>query len=231
MAIETAQITQVSDLVSSLAREDVSGLSHDELLDVHAAVARLGRLTGTLQARLDGEIGQRSKASMAGGGLARGVGFGDAGKLISRVTGGSQAGARRSMEAGDALLPVAPRDPRTGVVAADAGSPVGPGSPGQPAATKYPAVAAAALAGDLSVDAVGIISSGLNTVADRAPSDQVHALERALVAQAKTLTAQEVRRMVARAIARFDEQGVRERERRNRDARYLTWSEDHTGMV
>ncbi|PKQ26627.1 MAG: hypothetical protein CVT64_02670, partial [Actinobacteria bacterium HGW-Actinobacteria-4] len=226
MAIDTAQVARVSSLVSDLAAADVSGLSHDELLDAHAEVARLGRLTDTLLARFSAEIKQRSRPTMAGGGLARGAGFGDAETLISKVTGGSGAGSRRSIEAGDALGPVGPRDPRTGrVAAADAGVAAPAPSP------KYPAIAAAALAGDLSVDAAGLIASGLNTVADRAPSDQVHALERALVAQAKTLTAQEVRRMVARAIARFDEQGVRERERRNRDARYLTWSEDHTGMV
>ena len=60
MAIDTAEIERVSSLVSDLARRDVSDLSHDDLMQAHEAVARLGRLTGTLQARFAGEIARRS---------------------------------------------------------------------------------------------------------------------------------------------------------------------------
>lgn len=230
MAIDATEIAQVTALVSDLASRDVSGLSRDELLEAHDAVAKLGRLTGTLQARFAGEIARRSTPDSPGGGLARTAGYGDAGKMISRVTGGSLGDARRSMEAGEALAPVMPVAGGAGVDG-DGGADGATDGERVAAAPRYPVVAQAALAGDLSVEAVGLISSGLNSVADRVTADHLRALECALVEKAKTQTAHEVRRMVARAIARADVKGHEERERRNYDARYLTWTEDHTGMV
>ena len=231
MAIDTAEIARVTSLVGALVREDVSGLSDEELVASHEAVARLSRLAGTLQARFDGEIAQRSKATMSGGGLARQAGHGDPGKLVAKVTGGSPGGARRSIEAGEALVPDVPRDPRTGrVKSADAGLGDDAGTPLAPP-PKYPVLAEAAVAGELAVDAVGLIRAGLNTVEERVPGETLRELERTLVEKAKSLTAAEVRRMVSRAVARVDQAGLEERERRNHAERYLTWKEDHTGMV
>jgi len=101
----------VSALVGDLARRDVSGLSQGDLMEAHDAVARLGRLAGTLQARFAGEIARRSTPDQFGGGLARQQGFGNAGLMVSRVTGGSQASAMRSIEAGLALMPEAAAPP------------------------------------------------------------------------------------------------------------------------
>ncbi len=138
----------------------------------------------------------------------------------------------RSIEAGLALTPtvvlpaVGPDgSDHTDPSPADASQPAGPVVP------LYPAIAEAALAGDLSVDAAGLITVGLETIADRVPSDRLHALERRLVDKAVHLAAHEVRRMVATAVARADLRGHEERERRQHADRYLAWKEDHTGMV
>jgi len=224
MAIEAAEIARVSSLVSDLARRDVSGLSQDELLAAHEAVARLGRLTDTLRARFSGEIARRSTPNMPGGGLARQQGFGNAGKMISRITGGSQAGALRSIEAGLALAPM----PDAG---AGDDSELDAGGAPLASAPRYPAVAEAALAGDLSVDAAALITAGLESLTDRVPGERLHDLERRLVEKAMHLAAHEVRRLVANAVARADIAGHEERERRQHAERYLTWQEDHTGMV
>ena len=212
---EAALVARAADAVARLAAADVSGLSQRELMDAHAEVARLGRLTDTLLARFAAEVARRSVSDQPGGGLARQQGFGDAGAMIARVTGGSKAGARRAIEAGLALRP------------ADAGA--RPGT--EPAAPRYPAVAAAALAGELSVDAAAMITAGLESVADHLPSAALHELERRLVAKAQGLAAHDVRRLVAAAVARADVRGHEDRERRQYEERYLTWSEDHTGMV
>ncbi len=217
MAIETSDIERVSSLVGDLARRDVSDLSRDDLLAANDAVARLGRLAGTLQARFAGEIARRSTPDQFGGGLARQQGFGNAGSMVSRVTGGTKASAMRSIEAGLALIPE-----------------VGSGASSQPSAAptpRYPAVAEASLDGELSVDAAGLITSGLETIADRVSGDQLHALERRLVDKAVNLAAHEVRRLVATAVARADLRGHEERERRQLADRYLARKEDHTGMV
>ncbi len=223
MAIETAEIERASSLVSDLAGRDVSDLSPGDLLTAHDAVARLGRLTGALQARFAGEIARRSTPDLPGGGLARQHGFGSAGAMVASVTGGSTAGAWRSIEAGRALMPdvALPVELEEGqlVESPTASTP------------RYPAVASAALAGKLSVDAAGLITAGLETIADTIRSEALHLLERRLVDKAMNLAAHEVRRLVANAVARADVRGLEARESAQYEQRYVNWSEDHTGMV
>ena len=226
-----AQIAHATSSVGELARLDVSGLSHDDFLETYDAVARLGRLADTLRARFAGDLARRSAPDLPGGGLARRQGFGNAGTMVASVTGGSRAGAWRAIDAGRALIPDG-----SAMVPADAIVPVsdlaGDSAPtAAPPQPRYPAVASAALAGDLSVDAAGLITAGLETLTDRVPSDQLHALELRLVAKSVNLAVHEVRRLVASAVARADVAGHTQREARQYEERYLTWSEDHTGMV
>lgn len=195
--IETTEIERVSDAVRELARRDVSGASKGELLEAHEAVARLERVVGALASRFAGEIARRSGPDAPGGDLARGEGFGNAGKMISKVRGGTVPGARRSIDAGGAFVP---KPPAMGE-GADALDLSGAAAPPAP---KYPVVAEASLAGDLSVDAAGLIVSGLNSVEDKVAAADLQETERRLVAKAKTLAAHEVRKMVARAVARAD---------------------------
>ncbi len=221
MAIETAEIERASLLVRDLAGCDVSDLSPRDFLEAHDAVARLGRLTGALQARFAGETARRSSPDLPGGGLARQQGFGSAGAMVASVTGVSQAGAWRSIEAGRALLPdVMPSLPVDSL-----------SEPLVASAPRYPAVARAVLAGELSVDSAGLITAGLETLTDRVPSAQLHALEERLVRKAMGLGANQVRGLVASAVARADVAGLIERENRHYEQRYVTWNEDHTGMV
>lgn len=217
MTIKAAEIRRASELVRDLASRDVSGLSHGELLEVFDAVAGLGRLTDALRARFSGEVARRSAPDLPGGGLARTQGFGNAAEMVAGVTGGSRAGAWRSIEAGLALAPSP---------LADADAPQG-----YAGAPRYPAVASATLAGELSVDSAALIVAGLETLTDRAPADQLRALETRLVAKAAHLAAREVGRMVAAAVAQADVSGLQERERRQYEQRYVSWSEDLTGMV
>ena len=85
--------------------------------------------------------------------------------------------------------------------------------------------------GDLSVDAAGLITAGLETLTDRVPRDQVTRARAAPREQGGQLAVHEVRRIVATAVARADLLGHEERERRQHSERYLAWKEDHTGMV
>ena len=92
-------------------------------------------------------------------------------------------------------------------------------------------MAEAALAGELSVDAAALITSGLETLTDRVPSERLHELEKRLVGKAVHLAAHEVRRLVATAVAHADVAGHEEREKRQHAERFLAWKEDHQGMV
>ena len=234
MAVDVAEISRVSALVGDLARRDVSGLSHTDLLEAHDAVARLGRLADTLQARFAGEIARRSTPDLPGGGLARRQGFGNAGAMVARATGGSQAGAMRAIEAGLAFVPdvaLAALPDGSHPIPEATSSDDGVSQLSCPQAPRYPAIAEAALAGDLSIDAAGLITAGLEMIADHVPSEQLHELERRLVGKAEHLGAHEVRRLVSTAVARADLRGHEERERRQHADRFIAWKEDHTGMV
>lgn len=136
--------------------------------------------------------------------------------MVARVTGGSKADAQRAIHAGLALH---------SDHAVDAGAGAASRAP------RYPAVAAAALAGDLSVGSAAMITTGLESATDRLPSAALHELERRLVEKAIGLAAHDVRRLVANAVARADRRGHQDRERQQYAERYLAWSEDHTGMV
>ncbi|MCB2412153.1 HNH endonuclease [Demequina sp. TTPB684] len=221
----TAQIENVGALTGELVRRDIGGLSHEGLLAEYDAVSKLGRLADALEARYAGEIARRSAPDLPGGGLARRQGFGNAGDMVAAVTGSTQAGAWRSIEVGQALMPE-PALPQDHLEQADDGDRLQ-----HPPAPRYPAIAEASVSGSLSRDAAAIITSGLASIADRVPSEQLHVLEKQLVAKAVDLRVKDVRRLVGHAVARADLPGHIGREKRNYDERYLTWTEDHTGMV
>ncbi len=148
--------------------------------------------------------------------------------MVARITGGTQANAMRSIEAGLALLSEPVLTGTEGPFPATVTTTLGAGVPRAP---RYPAVAEATLAGELSVDAAGLITSGLETVVDALSSDELHLLERRLVDKAMHLSVHEVRRLVTSAVARADLPGHEARERRQRSERFIAWNEDHTGMV
>ena len=241
--IDPMRIARVTALVGELARWDVCGMSQNEFLEAHDAVARLGRMADVLRARFAGDLARRSAPDLPGGGLARRQGFGNARDMVARITGASQANAMRSIEAGLALTPVpatplsepfsagalATDDPRTLALADGDGAL--PPAPVVSAGPRYPAIAEATLAGELSVDAAGLIASGLETLTEALTNDELHLLERRLVNKAAHLAAHEVRRVVAHAVARADLRGHEAREWRQYSERYIAWNEDHTGMV
>ncbi|WP_291379113.1 DUF222 domain-containing protein, partial [Demequina sp.] len=229
--LDRAQVQRVSSLVRDLARCDVAALAEGDFLGVLDDVATLGRLTDALRARVAGDAARRSTPDQVGGGLARRQGFGNAASMVASVTGGSQAGAWRAIEAGRAFIaePALPSESES--TQSDPAQPDQAQLDQASPAPRYPAITAASMAGNLSTDAAGIITVGLERLTDGVPSDQVHALEQRLVAKAVRLTVKEVRRLVAREVAKADLAGHMESEKRQHAERYLSWSEDHTGMV
>jgi hypothetical protein len=216
--IERAHVQRVSALLRDLVACDVSALVEEDFLGVFDEVATMWRLADAVKARVAGDAARRSHPDQVGGGLARRQGFGSAGAMVASVTGGSEAGAWRSIEVGQALAQEAALSPDV-----DQHS-VAP-------APRYPAIAAAVHAAILSVDAASMITAGLESLADRLPSEQLHVLEQRLVDKAVHMAVKDVRRLVSRAVAGVDLAGHTEREKRHHEDRYLSWTEDHTGMV
>ncbi|WP_159449583.1 HNH endonuclease signature motif containing protein [Demequina sp. NBRC 110057] len=225
---------RIGSLMGELMSVDVAALGRDELWDQLEAAARLEKIAGTLAARYAAEVKRRSAPEEPGGGFARREGHGNAGNLISSLTGGSVQRAKRSMEAGDAFTPV-PVD----VTSQPGGEPgplpsgaVPPGSDRPPVMRpKYPCVARAQADGDLSVDVAGIIVEGLNLVAGRVDDSYLHDVERKLVDKAHGLSVHRMQRVVANVISKLDHERLVERERRHHDERYVWWKEKLGGVV
>lgn len=228
MAIDIAEITRLATRVSELASQELGAVSKDDVIEGQAAAAKLRRVSDALLARFVGEVDRLSQPDQPGGGLARKEGHKNTPGFVSRVTGGSDADARRLIDAGRAFAPSGEVEPGTLVDAAGGDADVAPAAPPPP---QYPAVAAAQVEGELSVETASIIVSGLQMLGDHVAQAEVRALEQRLVEKAKRLTATEVRTLVKRAIARADERSLKERERRIHEERYLSWKEDHNGVV
>ncbi|WP_062076389.1 HNH endonuclease signature motif containing protein [Demequina globuliformis] len=222
MAIDAAEIERVTDVMRSLAARDVADLDRAQLKAVMAAAATLERVVGAFGSRLAGEVKRLSDPSLPGGGFARREGFGDPGGLIAKVRGGTESGAKRAIDAGDAFTPRTV--PTPGAREGDGGAPA-------TVVQKYPVVARACVEGSLSVDAAGLIVRGRNDVSEKVSPAVLVDMERRLVDRARDRSARDVQRMVARAVARVDRAELHERQRRHHAERYFTWKEDHTGMV
>lgn len=218
MAVEVSDLERASAWVRSRAAEDIAALGRDELIELSQAVARLERVVGAWGARLASEIDRLSAPETPGGGLARQAGYGNPQKMLSTMRGTSQGAAKRSISAGRAHQPRVPSEGRAGASSV-------------PPKPKHPHVAGASLAGDLSVEAAGLIVEGLEKISSRIEATHVDAIEERLVKGAAGRSAHDVQRMVARAVARVDRDEHLARERKNYDERYLWWKTGHDGVV
>jgi hypothetical protein len=243
MAFQSGEIERVHAVLRDLASRDVTALSEDEFLDAHAAVAQVVRVAQAWGARFAGETARRSRPELPGGGLSREQGHGNASSMVGNLTGASAAGARSSVEAGDAFTPVDDDGDAGAGAGADAGDGGAGGGPSGGASggasgpapgarrVKYPHCAAALSLGEISVDVAGVIVSALNRLAQVMDPAPLGLLEARLVDKAMGRSVADVRRLVKAVIAKVDAKNVQERQRRHHEERYLSWKEDHEGIV
>lgn len=219
------QVRDVAVRVRSLAASDVSELTQADFLELLDAAGELDRLNGAFMAKLAGDTARRSTPELPGGGMARKQGHGNPGRMIQDFTGGSAAGSRNRIEAGEAfnLVP----DERS----KEEHSNDGAAAPAPAKRHKWPHVAAASLAGELSSDAAAIIVGGLKQLEQRVSRAVLDECEARLVKKARTQKVHEVRRTVTATVAKFDPKGTQERQRQHHQERYFSWKQDHLGVV
>ncbi|WP_062385065.1 HNH endonuclease [Demequina iriomotensis] len=198
----------VADAVAALRAFDgveVAGLSETDLLTVRDAVARLQRVVEVPAAVVAGEIARRS-APDVGTGLARRHGHRNPVQMVAHGTGGSRAGAHDLIAAGELVGP-----PGTG---------------------RHPCVAEAFSAGDLSAAKVSLLARTLDQLAGDGDVAVPRAeIERRLVAKARRVSLEELRKACAQVVARWNLDRTAEREARMRSERYLALTEQADGMV
>lgn len=186
-------------------------LSRGRLIAANDAVGVVRRRLDALHAELAAGIAHESRPELGAGSLAKEQGFRGVPALIAATGGGSTGDAARLVRVGEAT---APRSNLSGEVL--------------PA--KYPAVRAALGRGAVSAAVAAAIICLLDRVWVKVGAARVHEAEVLLVERAPGLSMDEVRKLITRAEAWLDPDGVAPREEEARAARSLTMFE-RDGML
>ncbi len=183
--------------------EDAGELSRTRLMAATEALGLLHRLSGAMLAEVAACVAHESRAELGADSLAKEQGFRNAAQLIATTTGTTTGDASRLVKVGEATAP------RTNLV-------------GDPVPAKYPAAQQALASGALSSPAIAVIIALLDRVRVKIGAERTAAAEQLLVDKAVGLSHDEVRRLITRAEAWLDPDGVAPREQEQRDHRSLS---------
>lgn len=188
------------------------GLTSGELAAVNEAFGRLRRHVDAAYARVATEVAHRSRSELGGDSFARNQGFRSAAAMISGTSGATVGDALRLIQVGQATQPRATLT-------------------GEPLPARHPHVAAAVAAGRVGVPAAAAITGMLDRIAVRADAQACDAMEANLVEAAPGLTVDQLNKLVLRAEALLDPDGLEPKERDLRAERSLVFREDRDGSV
>lgn len=178
-------------------------LSRTQLMAVTEALGLLHRRSGAMLAEVAACVAHESRTALGADSLAKEQGFRNAAQLIATTTGATTGDATRLVKVGEATAP------RTNLV-------------GETVPAKYPAAQQALAAGALSAPAVAVIIALLDRVRLTLGAAGTADAERQLVDKARGLSLDDVRRLVTRAEAWLDPDGVAPREQEQRDRMSLS---------
>jgi Domain of unknown function (DUF222)/HNH endonuclease len=181
---------------------EVSALKGAHLIAVNNALGLLQRRTSALHAPVAAEIMRESRPEFGSDGLAKQQGFRNPAVLIAATTGTSTGDAQRLVKVGEAT---APRTTLTG----------------EAAPARHPHVAQAHNSGEIGVAAASAIITMLDRAALRADREALDTAERILSEQAVGLSADQLAKVIARAEAHLDPDGLEPKERNARGERSL----------
>lgn len=202
----------MSRLDAAWAGAGVAGdLSRSELVAVGAAVGVLQRRLDAVHVEVAARIARESRPELGAESLAKQQGFRTPATLIAATTGRSTGDAARLVKVGEATAP------RADLL-------------GAPLPARYPLVRAALGSGALSAPAAAMIITVLDRCRVTAGAERVAQGERVLVEKAQGLALDDVRKLVVRAEAWLDPEGVEPKEEERRGKRALTLFE-RDGMV
>ncbi|PRB14879.1 HNH endonuclease [Microbacterium sp. MYb62] len=198
------------DLAWSSADES-GDLSRAQLIAVNDAIGVLQRRLDAVHVEVAAGISRESRAELGAGSLAKQQGFRSPAKLIAATTGVSTGDAQRLVKVGEATAP------RTDLI-------------GARLPAKYPLVREALASGGLGAQAAAMIVGLLDRCRVAAGLERIAEGERVLADKAQGLALDDVRKLVVRAEAWLDPDGVEPKEEERRSKRALTMFE-RDGMV
>ncbi|MFD6698279.1 MULTISPECIES: DUF222 domain-containing protein [unclassified Microbacterium] len=182
---------------------EAGALSRTQLMAVTEALGLLHRRSGAMLAEVAACVAHESRTELGAESMAKEQGFRNAAQLIATTTGATTGDASRLVKVGEATAP------RTNLV-------------GEPVPAKYPAAQQALSSGALSAQAVAVIIALLDRVRLKIGSTRTIEAEQLLVDRAAGLSHDDVRRLVTRAEAWLDPDGVAPREQDQRDRQTLS---------
>lgn len=185
------------------AAEEAGDLTRAELMRAVTAMGRLRRCSDALQAQLAAAVAEESRPELGSDGLAKAQGFRSPTQLLAAATGSSTGDAARSTRVGEAT---APRTTLTG----------------QPRPAKRPFVQQALRSGSIGMQAASAIIGMLDRIAPRVNQEKIDHAEQTLVQQAPGLNAEQLGKLITRAEAWLDPDGVAPRAEEHRAARTLS---------
>jgi len=183
--------------------DDAGALSRAQLMAVTEALGLLHRRSAAMLAEVAACVAHESRTELGADSLAKEQGFRNVAQLIATTTGATTGDASRLVKVGEATAP------RTNLI-------------GEPVPARYPAAQRALVSGTLSAQAVAVIIALLDRVRLKIGTAQTAEAERLLVDKAAGLSHDDVRRLVTRAEAWLDPDGVAPREQDQRDRQSLS---------
>jgi 5-methylcytosine-specific restriction protein A len=185
---------------------DAGDFTRAQLVEANDALGMMRRLVDALHVEVAAGIARESRPELGPDSLARQQGYRSPAQLIATTTGASAGDATRLVKVGEATAP------RSDLL-------------GAPLPAKYAAVHAAIASGALHTTAAALIIALPDRARLKADISRVDEAERLLAEKAAGLSLDDVRKLVARAEAWLDPDGVAPREDEVRARRSLTMFE------
>lgn len=213
MTDHLATLASAVDAARAVWRENaIESLPPAQLLSLNAKLAEAQRLLDAARARVASEISRQSRPDLGPDSLAKTQGFRSPTALIAATSGSTGGEASRLVKVGEATAPRVTLS-------------------GESAPARHPHVAEALTAGAIGVAASSAIITMLDKVALRAGVEATRDMERLLVEKAPGLDADRLRRLILRAEAALDPEGVATRESEMRKDTVLHMFENQRGML
>lgn len=210
--------TQAGPHPKGLIEDQQAPTTDASLLDALAAFTKVKRDVDAVLANIASEIARRSTRDAGAGGLAKKAGFQTPEALVAGSTGGSRAEAGRLI--------------RAGAAAGNGSSFFAPtATPASKEPPRFPHLAAALGAGDISIEACQVVTSMLDRTEGRADPGQWRDAELLLAERARTLSLEHLSKFARQLEAKLDPEGLRATEEALKNDRYLIITEDRAGAI
>lgn len=216
MTFSTAELDRTVAVARGFAGDDLGSTPANRLVELQDALVQVRRMAEVSIGEVAAELARRSDPAEGLQGVARQRGFASAGKMLADALGGSESEAQRILDVAGATQP-RPADPSSPAGVVDE-------SP------RFAVLAAAVNSGAISMEAAAVITRALERIDKVAPT-KIDAIERKIVAKAKTLNLRDVRRMLLAEEAWHRPRDVDERDRVAFENRYVQVKDEADGSV